>query len=356
MPDLPLNTVNLGDSIEFMNSLPPKSIDLIFADPPYNMQLGGELWRPDSSKVDAVDDGWDQFASLGEYDHFTREWLTAAKRILADSGTIWVIGTYHNIYRVGAILMDLGYWILNDIIWIKSNPTPHMNGVRFCNAHETLLWARKSATSTERYTFHYKSMKAGNEDKQMRSDWYLPVCQGEERLMVGGEKAHTTQKPEALLHRVITSTSKPGDVVFDPFCGTGTTAAVAKRLGRHFITVDREAAYVDVARARVDAVMPAEIPTGAPLIGAPKQKIPFVTLVETGTLPVGTQLRLIKSDTYAVVHPDGTVAANGVRGSIHQVGSELLGPPKRNGWDVWLYVDPDTGIERPITELRPAGG
>jgi modification methylase len=356
MPELPLNSVILGDCIDVMNSLPAKSVNLIFADPPYNLQLNRELWRPNNTKVDAVDDGWDKFASVEEYDCFTRAWLTAAKRLLAENGTIWVIGTYHNIYRVGAILMDLGYWILNDIVWIKANPTPHMNGVRFCNAHETLLWARPTVSSETRYTFNYKAMKAGNEDKQMRSDWYFPVCQGDERLTVDGEKAHTTQKPEALLHRVITSTSKPGDVILDPFCGTGTTATVAKRLGRNFITIDREPAYIDVARARIEAVQPLEAPEDESfLIGGPKQKIPFVSLVESGKIPAGTRLRLGKSDVYAVVHPDGTVAANGRRGSIHQVSSELLGPPKRNGWEVWHYVDPETGIEHPITNLRPAG-
>jgi len=355
MHELPLNSVILGDCIEVMNSLPPKSVDLIFADPPYNLQLNRDLWRPDNTKVDAVDDGWDKFASLEAYDIFTREWMRAARRVLRDSGTIWVIGTYHNIYRVGSILMDLGYWILNDIVWIKANPTPQMNGVRFCNAHETLLWARKSASAETRYTFNYKAMKAGNEDKQMRSDWYLPVCQGDERITVDGEKAHTTQKPEALLHRVITSTSKPGDIVFDPFCGTGTTAAVAKRLGRRFITVDREQSYVDVARARLDAVVPVDLPDMVSyLIGGPKQKIPFVSLVESGAIPAGSHLRLARTQTYATVHPDGTIAADGRRGSIHQVSSDILGPPRRNGWDVWHYFDDAAGIERPITDLRPA--
>lgn len=354
MRELPLNSVILGDAIELMNSLPARSIDLIFADPPYNLQLNRDLWRPDNTKVDAVDDGWDKFDSVEAYDCFTREWLTAARRVLAENGTIWVIGSYHNIYRVGAILMDLGYWILNDIVWIKSNPTPQMNGVRFCNAHETMLWARASAAAETRYTFNYRAMKAGNEDKQMRSDWYIPVCQGDERLTVNGEKAHTTQKPEALLHRVIMSTSKPGDVILDPFCGTGTTAAVAKRLGRNYITVDREPAYVEIARARVDAVEPIELSTdGSFLIGGPRQKIPFVSLVESGKLPAGSRLRLGNTKIVGVVHADGTVAAGGQRGSIHQVSSELLGPPRRNGWDVWHYADPETGDERPITDLRP---
>ncbi len=233
VPALPLNQVILGDCVDVMNALPPKSVDLVFADPPYNMQLGGDLWRPDMTKVDAVTDPWDKFKSFAEYDAFTRAWLTAARRVLKDTGTLWVIGSYHNIYRVGAVLMDVGYWVLNDVVWVKLNPTPQMHGTRFCNAHETLLWAKKSVDQ-KKYTFHYHALKAGNDDKQMRSDWHIPLCTGGEREIRDGKKAHATQKPEALLHRVIAATTNPNDIVLDPFCGTGTTAAVAKRLGRNY--------------------------------------------------------------------------------------------------------------------------
>jgi modification methylase len=350
--DLHLDQIQHGDCIALMNALPEKSVDLVFADPPYNMQLTGELRRPDDTRVDAVDDHWDQFDSLTAYDEFTREWLTAARRVLKDSGTLWVIGSYHNIYRVGAILMDLGYWILNDIAWIKTNPTPHMKGVRFCNAHETLLWAKKSAEQTG-YTFHYREMKAGNEDRQMRSDWYIPICQGGERLAVGGLKAHATQKPEALLHRVITATSNAGDIVLDPFCGAGTTAAVARRLRRHFITFDRELAYVDVARRRVAAIVP-ESDNGAPaaLIDGPRQKVTFVSLVERGLIPVGSILRLGHTEILALVHEDGTLSARGHRGSIHQMGKKLLGMESCNGWTHWHTVDAESGRERLIDDLR----
>jgi len=350
--DLPLDQILLGDCIAHMDALPEKSVDLVFADPPYNMQLSGELRRPDDTRVDAVDDHWDQFESLTAYDDFTRAWLTSARRVLKDTGTLWVIGSYHNIYRVGAILMDLGYWILNDIVWIKTNPTPHMKGVRFCNAHETLLWAKKSAAQS-RYTFHYREMKAGNEDRQMRSDWYIPICQGKERMEVDGLKAHATQKPEALLHRVIASTTDIGDIVLDPFCGAGTTAAVAKKLGRRFITMDREPAYVDVARRRVEGIVPDPnaVPASA-LIDGPRQKVTFVSLVERGLIRSGSLLRLDHSETLALVHEDGTLSARGHRGSIHQLGKKLLGMDSCNGWSHWRYVDESTGRERLIDDLR----
>jgi len=349
---IPLNQVLLGDCVDIMNALPECSVDLVFADPPYNMQLTGELRRPDNSKVDAVDDHWDKFPSLTEYDDFTRRWLTAARRVLKDNGTLWVIGSYHNIYRVGAILMDLGFWILNDVVWVKHNPTPHMKGVRFCNAHETLLWAKKSAEQT-RYTFHYREMKSGNEDKQMRSDWYFPICQGNEREIADGEKAHTTQKPEALLHRVISATSNPGDLILDPFCGTGTTAAVAKRHNRNFITIDREEDYVQVARRRVERIIPEHNPSGpSTLIDGPREKMPFVTLVEAGVLPPGSQLELGQTGITAQVHSDGTLSARGYRGSIHKVGKQLLGMQSCNGWSHWYFHDPKSGRSRPIDDLR----
>ncbi|MDB5439589.1 MAG: dpnA, partial [Caulobacteraceae bacterium] len=252
---LPLDTILHGECLDLLKTLPDKSIDLVFADPPYNLQLGGELLRPDNSKVDAVDDAWDQFDSFAAYDAFTRAWLSECRRVLKDDGALWVIGSYHNIFRVGTALQDLGYWLLNDIIWNKSNPMPNFKGTRFTNAHETLIWASK--TKTSRYAFNYDAMKVFNEDLQMRSDWSLPICSGEERLKgPDGLKAHPTQKPEALLHRVILATSKPGDVILDPFFGTGASGAAAKRLGRHYIGIEREAEYVTLARDRLSKIVP----------------------------------------------------------------------------------------------------
>ena len=338
--------------MELMEALPERCIDLIFADPPYNMQLNGDLWRPDMTRVNAVDDHWDQFGSLAEYDAFTRRWLMAARRVLKDTGTLWVIGSYHNIYRVGAILMDLGWWILNDIVWVKRNPMPQMKGVRFCNAHETLLWVKKSKEQTG-YTFHYRGMKGGNEDRQMRSDWHFPICSGGERLSHNGEKAHTTQKPESLLRRVIVSTTNPGDLILDPFCGTGTTAAVAKQLGRRFITVDREESYVEVARARVADIMTPMLTDEGIFVDAPKPRISFLSLVEAEAMPVGTLLRLKGRNVVAQVQEDGTLVANGLRGSIHRLGALLLGLPSCNGWMSWYFCDEETGEPRLIDALRP---
>jgi DNA modification methylase len=353
MTPLPLDQILHGDSIEIMNAMPAKCVDLVFADPPYNLQLRGDLLRPDMSQVDAANDDWDQFASNADYDAFTRAWLTACQRVMKDTATLWVIGSYHNIYRVGAILMDLGFWFLNDVVWIKNNPTPHMKGVRFCNAHETLLWMKKSEQA-KGYTFHYKALKAANDDVQMRSDWYFPVCQGFERQMVDGEKAHTTQKPEALLHRIIVATSNPGDVVLDPFCGTGTTAAVAKRLGRRFITADLDERYVQVARRRVEHVSTSLFDEeDAIVIDQPKPRVAFASLVERGVLPPGTQLKLRRRDITATVNADGTISAGGYRGSIHKVGKLCLGLPACNGWEHWFYTDRLTGALVSIDSLRP---
>ena len=354
-PDVPVNQILLGDCVEVMNALPPKCADLVFADPPYNMQLGGDLWRPNMTKVDAVTDPWDKFKSFAEYDAFTRAWLTACRRVLKDTGTLWCIGSYHNVYRVGSVMMDVGYWMLNDIVWVKANPTPQMRGTRFCNAHETLLWAKKSIDQ-KKYTFHYRELKAGNDDKQMRSDWFLPICSGGERETKNGKKAHATQKPEALMHRVIAATTNPGDVVLDPFCGTGTTAAVAKKLGRNYITIDREPAYVDVAEKRLANVSPALLTStdeGGVLLGGPKLRVPFVSLIECGQIPAGTRLRLKGTDVTALVHEDGTVTAAGQRGSIHKVSAVCLGLPTSNGWTAWLYRDSATGEERLLDALRP---
>ena len=351
----PVNQVLLGDCVEVMNALPPKCADLVFADPPYNMQLGGDLWRPNMTKVDAVTDPWDKFKSFAEYDAFTRAWLTACRRVLKDTGTLWVIGSYHNIYRVGAVMMDAGYWVLNDIAWVKANPTPQMRGTRFCNAHETLLWAKKSIDQ-KKYTFHYREMKAGNDDKQMRSDWYIPICSGGEREKKNGKKAHATQKPEALMHRVIAATTNPGDLVLDPFCGSGTTAAVAKRLGRDYITIDREEVYVELAEKRLANISPALLTSedeNGVLLGGPKPRIPFVSLIESGQLPLDTTLRLKGTDIEAALHADGTITAGGHRGSIHKVAAACLGLPSANGWTAWLYQDRATGEVRLLDALRP---
>jgi modification methylase len=349
-PHLPVDQVILGECVDVMNAMPDKSIDLVFADPPYNLQLSQDLYRPNLTLIDAVDDHWDRFGSFAEYDLFTRNWLLAARRVLKDDGALWVIGSYHNIYRVGAILMDLGYWILNDITWIKTNPLPQMRGSRFCNAHDTMIWAKKSRES--RYTFHYRDMKSGNEDKQMRSDWEFPLCNGREREKVDGKKAHATQKPEALLHRVIVSTSDPGDIVLDPFCGSGTTAAVAKKLGRHYITIDREPEYVDVALARLAAVQPVDDECSVDLIDQPHPRTPFVSFVESGRLPAGSQIRFKNSDKWATVNMDGTISWNGQRGSIHKIACLCGEAATCNGWRHWFYLDPQTGVEKPIDALR----
>lgn len=279
MSNLPLDTILLGDNLQLLPALPEKSVDLVFADPPYNLQLQKELWRPNLTLVDAVDDEWDQFANFEEYDKYTEQWLTACRRVLKDTGTIWVIGSYHNIFRVGKIMMDLGYWIINDVLWVKTNPMPNFRGVRFTNAHETLIWAKKSKDQ-KRYTFNYAAMKNLNEDKQMRSDWHIPLCTGAERIQVNGEKAHTTQKPEALLYRVILSSTNPGDVVLDPFFGTGTTGAVAKKLHRNWIGIERDPTYARVAQERIDAIVPS--PFDDVLLASKSKRtaprIPFSTL------------------------------------------------------------------------------
>jgi modification methylase len=532
---LPLNTVLHGDCRDVLRTLPPRSVDLIFADPPYNLQLRNDLWRPNLTHVDAVDDAWDRFGSFAEYDAFTREWLSACRDVLKDTGTIFVIGSYHNIYRVGTILQDLGYWILNDVVWVKclsgdtrvyvrtatgersmaihnlvrlspetvelwngqmwtrvcgfrqsqptdgmelilrsgekirctaahqwptlrglvraeelcpgdiletcrlpapqtspdhaglndavigrfagtcladgshcedtiqisrggpaysgnnaeirhvgscpvqafydiavadephlfalasgvlthnSNPMPNFKGTRFCNAHEILIWAKKSEKQS-RYTFNYRGLKAGNDDLQMRSDWHLPICTGEERLKINGEKAHATQKPEALLHRVLRACSNPGDVVLDPFFGTGTTGAVAKRLRRNWIGIEKESAYVELARARIVEVVPPLIPDEMlpPPLDAPKPKIPFALLLEYNLLQAGATLRLGRTEHVACVQEDGTLACNGLRGSIHKVAAQCLGKPSCNGWEHWYYQDTRTGEYLALDTLREA--
>jgi modification methylase len=346
---LPLDQILMDDCIEAMRGLPAASVDMIFADPPYNLQLGGDLYRPEGGRVDAVDNDWDKFDTFAAYDEFTRAWLTEARRILKDSGSLWVIGSYHNIFRVGAAVQDQGYWILNDIVWRKSNPMPNFKGTRFTNAHETLIWAAKSEDA--RYTFNYRAMKTLNDELQMRSDWLFPICGGAERLKRGGVKAHPTQKPEALLYRVLLACTHPGDVVLDPFFGTGTTGAVAKRLGRRWIGIEREPGYCDVARERIEAALPLDesalktmrSPTAAP-------KVAFGVLVETGMLKPGAVLTDAKRRYRAVVRADGSLEADGATGSIHKLGATLQAAPSCNGWTFWHYAE--AGALKPIDALR----
>ena len=334
---LPLNQIIAGECIEVMRALPEASIDLIFADPPYNLQLRGDLHRPDNSKVDAVDDAWDQFASFEAYDIFTRDWLAAARRLLKPNGALWVIGSYHNVFRMGAELQNQGFWILNDVIWRKSNPMPNFRGKRLTNAHETLIWASKSEAG--KYTFNYEALKALNDGVQMRSDWVIPLCTGGERLKdEAGDKAHPTQKPEALLHRIIVGTTNPGDVVLDPFFGTGTTGAVAKMLGREFIGIEREAGYRVVAEKRIARIRKFDkeaLETTGSKRSEPR--VPFGQVVERGMLRPGEELFSIGNRYKAKVRADGTLIGNDVKGSIHQVGAHLEGAPSCNGWTYWHF-------------------
>jgi modification methylase len=345
------DTIIKGDSIAMLNELPAKSVDVIFADPPYNLQLEGDLSRPDNSKVDAVDDDWDRFDSFEAYDRFSRNWLKAARRVLKDNGTIWVIGSYHNIYRVGSIMQDVGYWFLNDIVWRKSNPMPNFRGRRFTNAHETLLWCSKSRDQKS-YTFNYEAMKQLNDDLQMRSDWLIPLCTGGERLKDDkGQKAHPTQKPEALLHRVLLASTKPGDIVLDPFFGTGTTGAVAKKLGRRFIGIERDAGYISVAKKRIAQVTRAS----AEHLEVTKSKkeeprVPFGTVVERGLLEPGTKLYDPAKRYTAKVRADGSLVCRDASGSIHKIAAHVQGLPACNGWTFW-HFDAE-GALKPIDLLR----
>lgn len=348
------NTIYQGACAEIMNALPKGSVDMIFADPPYNLQLSGELHRPDNSHVDGVTEEWDQFESLKAYDDFTREWLGAARQVLKDDGTLWVIGSYHNIYRVGAILQDMGFWILNDIVWCKNNPMPNFRGRRFTNAHETMIWASKSQDS--KYCFNYDAMKSLNDDLQMRSDWNLPICNGGERLKdEDGKKAHPTQKPESLLYRVILSSTEVGDTVLDPFFGTGTTGAVAKKLGRNYVGIERETPYIKAAEKRLAAIKAGE---NAEILQTPEKRkqprIPFGQLLEEGLLEPGAILFDHSRKHRAKVHADGNLIAEGPergkRGSIHKLGATLQDAPSCNGWTYWHYQD--GGKTRPIDDLR----
>lgn len=351
--ELPLDSVLQGDCIEQLERLPARSVDLIFADPPYNLQLSADLWRPNQTKVDAVEDEWDRFDSFEAYDAFSRRWLSACRRVLKDDGALWVIGTYHNIHRVGRILQDLGYWFLNDVVWIKTNPMPNFRGVRLTNAHETLLWVIKDEGAP--YTFNYHAMKRFNDGKQLRSDWFLPICSGQERLKVDGEKLHSTQKPEALLYRVILAASQPGEVVLDPFFGTGTTGVVAKRLHRRWIGIEREPEYVEAARARI-ANTKAE-PYDEKTFDVRDRRrnlprVPFAQLLELGVIRPGQRLFFKGADgAQARVKPDGQLVLADFEGSIHQAGRHLMEDKPCNGWTTWCYQRPDGGLA-PIDELR----
>ena len=348
--ELPLDQILLGDAVRMLRMLPSASVHCVFADPPYNLQLRGELRRPNDSLVDGVDDDWDKFTDYAAYDAFCVEWLTECRRILRKDGTLWVIGSYHNIFRIGAILQELGFWILNDIIWRKSNPMPNFRGRRFTNAHETLIWAARGQDS--RYKFNYQAMKSLNDDQQMRSDWFIPLCTGPERLRnEHGLKLHPTQKPEALLHRILMSSTQPGDIVLDPFLGTGTSAAVARRLSRHYIGIERHPAYVEAALGRVRRIRPVSedgvthSPTKREAV-----RIPFGSFVENGSLPAGTILHDRMRRVSATVVADGSLRVGTSQGSIHKMGAEVQNAPSCNGWTFW-HMERD-GVLMPIDVLR----
>ncbi len=328
------NKILQGDCIKVLKKFPDECVDLVFADPPYNLQLQNDLFRPDSSKVNGVKDYWDKFASFEEYDDFTKKWLYQCKRILKPNGTIWVIGSYHNIFRVGSILQDKGFWILNDIIWTKTNPMPNFKGTRFTNAHETLIWASKNQKA--KFTFNYDAMKSLNEDKQMRSDWNIPLCMGNERLKHDGKKLHSTQKPEALLSRVILSSTYIGDIILDPFMGSGTTIVVAKRYGRKWIGIEKDKKYIGKAKQRVDLTLEQRI-EDLDMMKSKKlePRIPFGNLVEQGLLNPGEVLFDGRKRWFAKVRADGSVISDRTKGSIHTVGAEVQGIPSCNGWTFW---------------------
>ena len=345
-----LDTIINADSIEMMNKLPANSVDVIFADPPYNMQLGDTLLRPDNSVVNGVTEEWDSFESLAAYDEYTKQWLSAAKRVLKEDGSIWVIGSYHNIFRVGYILQNLGFWILNDVVWNKTNPMPNFKGTRFTNAHETMIWAVKNPKA--KYTFNYEAMKALNDETQMRSIWEIPICTGKERLKNNsGEKLHPTQKPEALLYRVLLASSKPGDVVLDPFFGTGTTGAVAKKMGRHYIGIERDAEYVEGARQRLASVEPMSDCAMEYTVKKKMPRIPFGAVLERGMLQPGDCLTDARGKKTAIIRSDGSLKSEIAEGSIHQVGAAAQNAAACNGWEYWYYQDKNKGLIC-IDELR----
>ena len=344
------NRVIVGDCLAALKKLPDASVDLVFADPPYNLQLASDLMRPNNTRVDGVDDDWDKFASFADYDKFSRSWLAECRRVLKPDGAIWVIGSYHNIFRLGVTLQDLGFWIQNDVIWRKVNPMPNFRGKRFTNAHETLIWAGRDAKA--RPTFNYEAMKALNDDIQMRSDWLFPICSGPERLKDGeGRKAHPTQKPEALLHRLLLASTNPGDLVLDPFFGTGTTGAVARRLGRRWLGIERDPAYAEAATeriARVRPLSPSALETARSKRAEPR--IPFGTIVELGILEPGITLTDERGRVRAEVKADGTLSVAGQQGSIHRLGAQVQGKTACNGWTFWHFEV--EGVRKPIDALR----
>jgi DNA modification methylase len=357
-PQIPIDQIIAGNCLVALKTFPEKSVDLIFADPPYNLQLEKQLWRPNATRVNGVEVSWDQFSSFDAYDQFTERWLRSCRRVLKDTGTIWVIGSYHNIFRVGRIMQDLGYWILNDIIWIKNNPMPNFHGVRFTNAHETLIWAQKNKGN--KYTFNYNTMKNINTDSkatggvQMRSDWRLPLCTGKERLKINGEKAHPTQKPEALLERVILSSSQPGDIILDPFFGSGTTGAVAKKLGRHWIGIEAEPQYIAIAQQRIDSIPDSDGSAKdiSRQVEVTVKRIPFIKLLQGGYLKPGQILYFGRDGEHqATILPNGLIQSDKTSGSIHKVGREIMNAPC-NGWLAWYYIDEETGRREPIDILR----
>ena len=341
----------LSDCLDALAGLPAESVDLVFADPPYNLQLSNPLTRPDQSAVDAVDDDWDKFASFADYDRFTKAWLAGVRRVMKPNATLFVIGSYHNIFRVGATLQDLGFWILNDVVWLKANPMPNFRGRRFTNAHETLIWASRDQDA-KGYTFNYEAMKGANDDTQMRSDWFMPICSGAERLKdANGDKLHPTQKPEALLTRILLSASKPGDVVLDPFFGSGTTGAVARRYGRTCVGIERDPGYAKAAAARIAAVVPADADTLDVLATKRSEpRLPFASLLETGAVVPGQALYDARRRVKASVRADGLIAVSTIAGSIHKVGALVQGLPSCNGWTYWHYED--GGVLKPIDVLR----
>ncbi len=354
--DLPLNQIIEGDCLEVLNTLPEKSVDLIFADPPYNLQLQQELWRPNMTRVTAVNDDWDHFEDFQAYDAFSQVWLSACRRILKDSGSIWVIGSYHNIFRIGKLMQDLGYWILNDIVWIKTNPMPNFRGVRFTNAHETLIWASKYKGA--RYTFNHHAMKSLNEDKQMRSDWLIPVCTGTERVRKDGKRAHSTQKPQALLYRILLATSKPGDVILDPFLGSGTTAVVAKLLHRNWVGIEKESHYIEIAQERLSQVKPVPYQDILFDVSDKKRTAPRVELsqlLEDGWLKPGDTLFFQRNISQAArIKANGKIIlADGFEGSIHEAGRRLLNGSPCNGWQTWFCRTED-GNFYPLDDVREA--
>ena len=338
-----------GDSLKELKKIPDETFDLVFADPPYNLQLKNELSRPDQSKVSAVNDKWDQFQNFRKYDEFTFEWLSECKRVLKKNGAIWVIGSYHNIFRVGYTIQNLGFWILNDVIWNKNNPMPNFRGTRFTNAHETLIWASKSEKS--KYTFNYQSLKCLNDDLQMRSNWNLPICSGTERLKKNGKKIHSTQKPEALLHRILLATTNKNDLVLDPFLGSGTTAAVAKKLGRKYYGIEKEKTYFKAVEQRLKDIKPIEDDFLDTLKNnRSKPRIPFGSLVELGIIKPGTIIFDNKKKINAKIMADGSIKHQQAEGSIHKVAATILGAESCNGWTYWHYNM--NGNIVPIDHLR----